>query len=292
VVTFEEIEKADVADIPTRTRVEAFYKGTDALSWFAEEVMIPVLKGQISLTDKEKAIVGTYYRVYAWIRSMVAMNSRIHFQGAAAAARSIFELFLDIKALGTDNSGELVARFHAFAAIERFYAAERLVSFCTSYPGDTKLDYSRQQAFVNEPGKREAIEDTVEKHWGRRKKKKRPRHWTGEEIRERAHDLGLPYEELYYEAYPLLSWYIHSGSAGYAGVDLETIEKCFGLSHSIAQRLFLEATVICAQEMKISRAIEWFHKAVADLRLTSGKVLVEEQIKMLEEAKAKSSGAG
>lgn len=290
-VTFEEIEEADVADLPTRTRVEAFYKGTDAISKFAESVMIPLLKGQISLNDKEKAIVGTYYRMYAWIRSIIAMNSRIHFQGAAAAARSLFELFLDIKALATDKTGELVGRFHAFPEIEKFRVAESLVSFCNYHPNDTKLDDSHQRIFINKPGRPQNLDQTIIQYWGKRRgKPNRPRHWTGKDVRERARDLGVGYEEMYVQAYPLLSWYIHSGSTGYAGLNAQAIEACFGISHSIAQKVFLEATVICSQEMKISLGVNWFHKAIADLRLTPGKVLVEEQIKFFEEAKSKSDG--
>jgi len=288
-VSFEELEKADVFDLPTRTLVEAFYKGTDALAEFAKSVMIPLLRGQINLGDKEKAIVGTYYRMYAWVRSMVAMNSRIHFQGAATAARSLFELLLDIQTLATDKTGASVERFHTFPEIERFRVADNLVSFCNDHRNNTRLDDSHQRAFMSKPGKRESIDQTIVKLWGKTKKGKpnRLEHWTGKKIRERAHDLGLKYDELYHESYPLLSWYIHSGSTGYAGLSSETIEQCFGVSHSIAQKVFLEATVICAQEMKISLALDWFHKAIAELRLTPGKVLVEEQIKILEETKSK-----
>lgn len=288
-VTFDELEKADVSDLPMRIRVEAFYKGTDAVSKFAESIMIPLLKGQIQLSDKEKAIVGTYYRMYAWVRSMVAMNSRIHFQGAAAAARSLFELFLDIKTLSTDKTGEFVKRFHAFPEIEKFRVAKNLISFCDEHPNDTKLDDSRQRTFVNKPGKQQTIDQTIVKYWGvtRKGKPNIPEHWTGKNIRERARDLGLEYEELYVKTYPYLSWYIHSGSTGYAGLDEKGIEGCFGLSHSIAQQIFLDATLICAQEMKISIAVEWFHNAIANLRLTPGKVLVEEQIKILENTKPK-----
>ncbi len=171
-ITFDELEKAGVSDLPTRTRVEAFYKGTDALAQFAESEMIPILKGQISLSDRGKAIVYTYYRMYAWVRSMVAMNGRIHFQGAAAAARSLFELLLDIKMLATDKTGELVNRFHAFPKIERFRVAKNIVSFCNDHPNDTKIDDSHQRAFINEPGKQQAIDQAIVSHWGTTKKRK------------------------------------------------------------------------------------------------------------------------
>jgi len=288
-LTFDEIERADVADLPTRLRVEAFYKGTDAVSKFAESMMIPVLNGQIILSDKEKAVVGTYYRMYGWVRSMVAMNHRIHFHGAAAAARSLFELLLDIKILTTDKDGCLVDKFHAFPGIEKYRVAQKLVSFCMNHANSTTLDCSYQQDFISSPGKEQTINETVVKFWGKTSKGKpnRPKHWTGKDIQKRAQDLGPEYEELYIETFPLFSWYIHSGSTGYAGLNEETLETCFGISHSIAQKVFLEATVICAEEMKISSAILGFKEIIADLRLTPGKVLVNEQIKILEAAKPK-----
>jgi len=286
--TFDEIERADVADLPTKLRVGAFYKGTDAVSKFAESMMIPVLNGQINLSDKEKAVVGTYYRMYGWVRSMVAMNHRLHFQGAAAAARSLFELLLDIKMLANDKNGYLADKFHAFPGVEKFRVAQNLVSFCMNNANSTKLDCSHQQTFINSPGKQQAVNETIIKFWGKTKKgaPNRPKHWTGKDIQKRSHDLGPEYEELYLETFSLFSWYIHSGSTGYAGLNEETLETCFGMSHSIAQKAFLEATVVCAEVMRISSVIFEFKEIIANLRLTPGRVLVDEQIKILEAAKS------
>jgi hypothetical protein len=217
---------------------------------------------------------------------MVAMNSRIDFQGAAA--RSLFELLLDIKILAADKTGDLVEKFHAFPEIEKFRVAKNIVSFCNSHPNDAKLDDSRQRAFVNEQGKQQTIDHTIVKHWGTTKKGKlnRPEHWTGKNVQARARNLGLEYEELYVEVYSLLSWYIHSGSTGYAGLSEETIEEAFGLAHIIAGKVFLEATRICA-EQKISKVIEGFRNMLDRVRLFPGKVLLEEQIKILKGAKTK-----
>lgn len=289
-ITFDELEKAEVSDLPVRKRVEAFYKGTDAVSKFAEEVMIPVLKGQLRLNDKERAIVDTYCRMYAWVRSMVAMNHRIHFQGVAAATRSLFELLLDIKMLADDETGELIKKFHAFPDIDKFNRAKKIVSFCDKHRNETQINDSLKRIFVNYLGRKQNIKQTILRYWGKNKKgdPKRPKHWTGRNVPERARSLGLKYEELYVLNYPLLSWYIHSGSTGYAGLNEEDIENCFSISHGLAQRMFLEATKICAKEIKLDVGIKWLQRAIEDLRLIPGKVLVEEQIKYLEE-KAKES---
>lgn len=286
-VTLNDLEKAEISRLSVRIRVQAFYKGTVAWSKFAEHQMISLLTGQIKLNNKEKAIVGTYYRMYLWMRSMADMKSRIHFQGAAAAARTLFELLLDMKILVNDKTGEFVERFHAFPEIEKFRAAENLISFSNKHPNCTKFNVSQRRKFVNKPGRRKAVEQTTINLWGITKKGKPncPKHWTGKDVRKRAHDSGPRYEELYVRLYPLLSWHIHSGSTGYTGFSAEGIEAGFGVSHSIAQEMFLEATVICAQEMKISEAVDWFSNKIADLQVTPIRGLTEEQIKILEKAR-------
>lgn len=290
-VRFDEIEKADVSDLPMRKRVEAFFKGTAAFSKFAESKIIPVLSGQLNLNDRERAISGTFYRMYGWVRSMVVMNHRIHFQGAAAVSRALFELLLDMKILGRDKTSESVERFHAFPEVAKFHVAQKLVSFCDNHPNAINKDVTHQRNFIDSPGKKQNIDKIIVKHWGTTNKgdPKRPKHWTGKNVLERARDLGLEYEELYNDVYPLLSWHIHSGSTGYVGLRAETLEAIFGRSHIIAQKTFSEGILICAEELKISYVVEDIRGILDDLRLTPGKVIIEEQIKILEEAEKKTN---
>lgn len=285
-VTLEEIRKVEISDASIRRGVEALYKGTDAILQFAEKTIIPVLSNQIKLNNKEKAITGTYYRMYSWIKSAVVMNRRIDFQGAASAARSLFELFLDMKILAADETGEMVEKFHVFPKIEKFRVAKNLTDFCDKNKGKIKQDYSRQRNYMN---KLQTVNPIIIKHWGDKKDKKgnliRPKHWTGKDVKKRAKDLGFEYEKLYMEIYPLLSWYIHSGSTGYGGVNEEGLEACFGYSHHIIQKVFLEATVTCAKAMKIIEAVEGFYDKIDKLQLVPGAVLVKDKIKLLKERK-------
>ena len=49
-ITLEELQElldADEPEYSVRERVEAFYKGTDSIGKFAEEVMVPILSGQL-----------------------------------------------------------------------------------------------------------------------------------------------------------------------------------------------------------------------------------------------------
>lgn len=127
------------------------------------------------------------------------------------------------------------------------------------------------------------------KYWGlnKRKKPNYPKHWTGLDVRSRAHKLGLYYEETYVELYPILSWHAHSGSAGYAGLDSKAFEAYFGLCQSTAQYLFLKGTLICAKIMKISKAIDDFNDMIDNLKIVMGKFFIEEKIKVLEKENQK-----
>jgi hypothetical protein len=289
--TLEEIEQAEVTELSVRQRVEAFYKGTDAIGHFAQEVIIPVLRGQIALKDHELAVTGTYYRMCLWIQSLVRMNSRIHYQGAASAARSLFELLLDVKLLAGDSDGSMTAKFHAFPTLDRFRVASQVVEY-NDAQGDGTIEDTHQRNLVNTAGQKQAIAQLAIQHWGTNKtgKPQRPSHWSGLKIKERAIRLGPRYEQLYVESYPLMSWSVHAGSGGYAGLDADAIESCFGFSHSIAQRCFLEATELTAAVMHIKEAVEGFGDIFEDLRLTPGKVIVKEQARVIDEAREKIKG--
>lgn len=288
-IKFDELEKYDFSSLSLTNKVNAFFKGNEVIADFAKKVIISVLKGQLSLNDKEKAIVGTYYRMYAWMCSLITMNNLLHFQGAAVAARSLFELLIDLKIISDDETGEMVEKFHAFSEVERFHVAEKAVNFFNTNKKNVNINVTHQQLLVNKLGRKQYIEQLVIKYWGLTKKGKPnyPDHWTGRDIRRRAHNLGLHYEEIYIELYPILSWYTHSGSAGYAGLDSKALEACFGLCHSTAQYLFLEGTLICAKIMKISKAIEDFNDMIDNLKIAMGKFFIEEKIKVLEKENQK-----
>lgn len=288
-----ELEQAEVTQLSVRQRVEAFFKGTDIIKQFAAEVMVPILCCQLSLNEQEEAVTGVYYRMYLWMLSLVSMNSRVHFQGAAAAARTLFELLLDEKLLVTDTNGSMIAKFHAFPEVERFRLAKAIVGYNDTHRG-SGIDDVHQRQLISTMGKEQAVNQQASQHWGTTKSGNpyRPQHWSGLKVKDRAKRLGPQYEELYIESYPLLSWSIHSGSVNYAGLNEDAIESCFGLSHSIAQRCFIEATTLITELMHIKEAVEGFNDILKELRLTPGKVIVKEQARIIDEARQRTRDQG
>ena len=285
-ITLEELLAADEPEVSARERVEAFVKGTDAIGKFAEEVMVPILTGQLDLEDRELAVTGLYYRMYLWIKSVISLDTRLHFQATATAARALFELLLDLKLLTCDTDGTMIAKFHAFPDVERFRVAKDFVRF-SDQNNDIPFEDEHQRKLVRLPGKESQIEEIVVNHWGRKNngRPNRPDHWSGMNIRERARRLGPSYEARYLHDYRLGCWSSHSGATNYAGLTAETLETMFGLAHSLAQGYFLEATVICAKVMHISRAVEGFHAMIEELEGVPGAVLTEIQVSRIEQAK-------
>tara|TARA_B100000315_G_C14150758_1_gene395629 strand:+ start:226 stop:405 length:180 start_codon:yes stop_codon:yes gene_type:complete len=49
------------------TSVQAMFEGIKALTTLAKGKVIPILNNQIGLKPQEQAIVGTYFRMYAWM---------------------------------------------------------------------------------------------------------------------------------------------------------------------------------------------------------------------------------
>ncbi|MFH1537482.1 MAG: DUF5677 domain-containing protein [bacterium] len=273
-------------NLPVHEYVEALYQGTEKAADFSEKVIQPQLGSLLKISPREEAIVGTYYRMCGWIYTMVKMNHKACFQAASAAARSLYELLIDIKLLAVDESGRLVQQFIFFPNVEKYRVAKKRVSFCEQYGKDTKLTDTNYQGFIQKMEKEDFLNKKIVELWGLNKKgePKNVEHWSGiNDVRSRANRLGLRYEEMYVESYPVLSWHIHSGSTGYAGLSEDTIEVMMGMAHLLALDVFLEATKVCSDEMKISKAIEWVPKTIDELKLTAGWILFGDEAKRLFE---------
>jgi len=269
------------AGLSIRVLAEAFFKTTDALTQFARTDVKPQIHAALSLnpSEREIAIAGTYLRMFGWMQSLVALNGPAHFQAAAAAARTSFELKLDLLFLHHDSDGSRVKQYHAFPLVEKYRSARQLIAFTQSENlGDE--DLSAQKRFL-EKIDRQQIDALLSDNWRLRRKDLehgRPVHWTGLSAKQRATQMdrflgGKENEGVYLETYPLLSWFIHSGSTGTSGMSEHAIESLFGWCHRITQECFKEATTICAKELKIDKAIEGFEKKLEEAALTGERFI-------------------
>jgi hypothetical protein len=276
-VTFDELLKSPVTDLPSKTLVDAWYDGTKYMHDFSREVMLPLLKMLLVPSPQEVAVRDTYYKMSLLLRSVLLMNSLDHFQSVASLTRSVFELWLDLSILAQDAGGDAVRSYNEFPEVERYRVAEQLIRFATTSGQPLKMDISAQRAFHADVQRSQRIAKIVKA--GLKGKRKYPDHWTNRSVRQRAIDVGQ--EVMYVEAYPQLSWYVHAGAAGTAGITRDGFEHVFGFCHSLIQRIFIDATSKCAKATKIS-ALDYFDGWMQSIRLKTGEIVVAEQIKMLE----------
>jgi len=147
-------------DIPVQLALEGYYAGICESVAFADEVILPQLNaiqlltrstGKM-LTKKETYLIHFYQRVCLWIKSVKALNNAIHFQAVASAARSIFELLVDIKLLIDNNPKDAVERIDAFIQVEKFRVAERYAGFKKDNPDLNYIKGLKREAFANKPG--------------------------------------------------------------------------------------------------------------------------------------------
>lgn len=292
-IPIQELEQFDMASAPLAEQVKAFAESSEHVRFLASDVINPLLRGALvtGSSDKEKAVVGCYYRAYAWMATLATLREPIHFQAVAVGARSLFEIWVDMKLLVEDSTGESVRRYHAFPKVERFRAAKKIVEFSDANPA-LKVNCAQQRALAHDPSKQQEIEALVVQFWGRDKKGRPsyPLHWSGRDLAARIPPSDTEAKRIYSEHYPRLSWYVHSGSAGYAALDEGVLRSCFALSHIMAQRVSLGSIELVAKEMKIMQAVDWLPDAIEKTKLAPGLLMIEGKLSERQERAGNSDG--
>lgn len=280
----------DIHDFTQHELVSSFYDGLRVCVDYVQMQIIPILYGQINLSQKDEAILGIFYRMHALGSSLTRLDNKLDYSAVASIARTMFELLLDIKILASPSltSNEL-EKFRAFAGVERFRKASDFIKFQAKHPGiekDSNFDDGIRKQFVEAPGERDAIESQVVSLWGKNKKgePKWPDHWLGSSVRDRAKLFGPLYEQEYLELYSLLSWYVHSGNAGYTGLSESSLEWVYGISMNISRNMYMEALELCAKTFSLNSAIDGFSQVIESLKNAPEKILIDHGLRKVRDS--------
>lgn len=289
-ITKQELEalgKAKMDGLTLRDQTEAFFAGTQAARDFAQQIMIPGINGLLNPSLAEQAIAGTYLRMFAWVDSLTTLKEIKHLQAVASATRALFELSLDLRLLTDDVEGKWLDRFQAFIRVERFRVAEKLVGFYAANPELNGQASFTPRGLVGKAGERDEVQRVIKKYWPPKKAGQYPEHWTGKTVLRRCESLESKSSvQFYKEYYPILSWHVHAGFVGYSGLSAEILEATFALCHRFSQEFFLDSTLVSADGLKLTKAIDAaaidsLRNIVERLKNLPGRVLVEEQVKQL-----------
>ncbi len=275
----QELDPETIPDFTQKDLLDAFFDANKEAVDFVQNIMVPVLEGQLNLSNKEEAIVRTFYRMHALASSLTRLNRPIDFNAIAIIARTLFEVLIDLRLL-INASNDDIAKFRAFPKVDRFRKAKALLEFQAANPGiesQSFFDAAVRKTFVTTTGKQDEIEAEVKALWGTTRKGEPswPGHWTQLNFKDRVKSFGPAYEQEYLEIYSLLSWYVHAGSAGYAGFSEKGLDAVYGISLKLSGRMYMEGLILCAHAFHLSKAIEEFSQVVEFLKDAPRQFLID-----------------
>jgi hypothetical protein len=244
--------------LPIETQAQAVFDGTVALHQLLDTQVIPVIQSVVNPSSYELALQGIFYRMFAWSHTLNALNKGVHIQAVCGAARSMFELLLDIKGLiaarkrSAADADEAAQKFHAFTKVERVRTARMTVEHHDKQNGFDPTKHVSERALLSDPVRMDECKNLQASFWGYQKGKLvQPSGWENLTVADRARNAGQKYEDFYRYMYPRLSWFLHSGAAGFSGIDGDGFIGGFALAHSQCQDMLVDATEEIANELHL-----------------------------------------
>jgi len=277
----QSLTKEDLEKIPIESSLKAFYNGCKICADFSQKVMVPALAGILAPSEKEEIIISIYRSIHCWMKSVALLSHPVHFQTVATAARSIFELALDIKLIVDDKIENGPKKFKEFSRIEKFRIIQEFAEFQKKNPDIKSRRVSPRRLEIAADQNYEKKLDTLSQLWG--KPRKDIRHWSGLGIKKRAEKTGKQYEMFYYESFGLLSIYVHSGLVGIINMSPKGLKAVYGNSTSIIHDIFLTTVSIVAKELKLDKAMPEFEEWMKKLDSVPGEVILKEKKKYIKD---------
>lgn len=239
---------ADTDESATHLREEParFFSTITSLNNFDNLEVRNVIRGVIDPTQREVCFIGNYYRAFANIESILALNHVKHVQAVAASARGLFEIAVDVALI--DRIAQGPEKMIAFVDVEKLRSAQTIIDFKTSNP-DAKVDTSIFEQFIAvESCRILALRDSL---WP---KGHHVQHWSLMKMAKRVKQLGTPFDELYAVEYPRLSWYVHSGLTGVTNLKQESFELMAGIAFTIAVGSYMKILTAVIREFQLDKA--------------------------------------
>ena len=232
---------------PQNTREEParFFSTLTSLNNFDKLEIRNVIRGLLNPTQREICFTANYYRAFANVESILALNHVKHVQGIASAARGLFEIAVDVALIDKVPQGP--EKMLALIDVEKMRSAQAIIDFKVANP-TAQVDATIFQEFIKLEGARiTASRDCL---WPNRPD---VQHWSLLKMSKRVEKLGQPFNELYTVEYPRLSWYIHSGLTGFANLQKESFAFMAGIAFVIAVKSYTALMAAIIDEFKLNK---------------------------------------
>ena len=219
------VPATDPAIKEATSNTDRFYTQVKSLHNFDNTEVRCVINNLLSKTPVEECHLANYIRTQGNVETLLLLQHSKHVQTIAMIARALFELSVEARLLEVvPNSWALVTHH---AEVEKLRLANKIIRFKNANPGVTTDTTIYQQYIDHESARIIAIQNSL---WPGVKKVV---HWSGMNLAERCAFLKTPFDQIYSEDYPRVSWYAHPGLTGVANVQFVTfIHVCeIGRAH-------------------------------------------------------------
>jgi hypothetical protein len=225
--------------------VARFHGTLILLERFDNEHVRPRIETKEDHPPRELAIVSTYLRSLAHVRTFIELTHGRHFQAIAIVARALFELAVELPLIDkVDNGPE---KHRLFSEVERLRTGRQIVAFHATGDVDEPLEYLWvYEKFIADHALR--IDTEAKAMWPANPQ---PNHWSAMKLSKRVASIGAPFEEIYNTSYAQLSWYTHPGVAVVSTLDVSTYPAICGDAYGIAIRCYVETLKFMVGELKL-----------------------------------------
>lgn len=252
---------------------------------FAKTEIMPIISNTKTLTHRESAFIGLYSRLYLNLKTLVKLNHNSHFQAHAILTRTILEILVDIEMLSRDKTDTSINRFHAYTEIQKYKSAINIINDSKSNVKIKRyfvlIKVSQLKKFARRPKKEEEMEALIKTNWALNLKEGlRLKHWSGQpNLKDRMKSISPKYHCAYLELYPMLSWYTHSGSAGYTGKKVDFFSGIIGTCSKINILFFQSATKILKREIKLVKKINNINQIISSFTNMHKDIILESKLR-------------
>ncbi len=244
----EQLAKFDLETLPFEVQIGVFHEGLESLWQFVSDTIVPRFKSLQNLGDKNQFLKDIYDRIYLWVKSLLVLDSKEHFQAIASGLRSIFELYIDLHLLATDKIPDGVRKYKKFPKVKKFTIAVTSYELAKKY----RISCDSRKKLAQDTARRNEAEQLVASLWHKPKPeniKTWPLHWSGESFRKRVLLLGSSFVEMYMDISDIGNMYVHSDPTGYAGMSPDFPHQLAFHGYNMARRILCEATDIILAEI-------------------------------------------
>lgn len=198
-------------DAPAR-----FFSSLRSVYRFDELEVRHIMRTLVTLDQRATCFRLLYQRAASNVASLLKLDNPKDFQAHAILSRTLFELDMDLKLINIIP--DAIEKIVAFVDVDKLHCARKVEKFKAAHPDSTKDDRIEKEFIANNAARVDANQTRL---WGTR----RPEHWSGKTIRDRAYLLGADYEEKYEVEFPRMNWQAHAGVTRVADFKAETFPK-------------------------------------------------------------------